>query len=132
MPSNVNSPDELAERLRTALESSDLAAFGELLDPNARWGPRDSPAIGCQSRDQVLAWWKRAQDEGMRARVTEVHQVRDRLLVGLKVSGTRAASERGDEADRWQVLTVSGGRVVDIRGFDDRDEAAECAGLSDH
>ncbi len=51
------------------------------------------------------------------------------LLVGLYVSGTPAAREAGGTARRWQVLTVQGGRILDICGFGDRTEAAARAGV---
>jgi hypothetical protein len=51
------------------------------------------------------------------------------LLVGLDVTGTTAAREAGGTARRWQVLTVSGDRITDIRGFDDRTQAAARAGV---
>ena len=65
----------------------------------------------------------------MRASVTEVTVVADKVLVGLRVVPTLQAGLGGGQADRWQVLTVAAGRVVDIRGFGDRDEAAARAGL---
>lgn len=65
----------------------------------------------------------------MRAKVTEVVAGTGALLMGLKVAGTPAAIERGGEAERWQVMTVREGRVVDIRGFDDREVAATRAGV---
>jgi len=49
--------------------------------------------------------------------------------VGLDVSGTPAAREAGGTARRWQVLTVQGGRILDIRGFGARTEAAARAGV---
>jgi ketosteroid isomerase-like protein len=122
--------EEIAERVKAALESSDLAGFGELLHPDVRWGAPDDPAPSCQNRDQVLTWYQRGRQAGVRAEVTEVLVGADRILVGLKVLGSLSAEEHGGEADRWQVLTLSGGRVVDIRGFDDRAEAASRAGVA--
>ena len=52
----------------------------------------------------------------------------DRILVGLKVTGSQAAA--AGEKDRWQVLTVRSDRITEITGFDDRDEAAAHAGLA--
>jgi hypothetical protein len=61
--------------------------------------------------------------------VTEVTAGAGTLLVGLEVTGTPAAREAGGKAQRWQVLTLRGGRIVDIRGFDDRTAAADRAGV---
>jgi hypothetical protein len=119
----------IAERVRDALEGADLSAIAELLDPAVRWGAPDDMEGGCQNRKQVLDWYRRGREAGARARVTEVVAKGDKILVGLKVRGTPAAEELGGEADRWQVLTVAGDRVVDIRAFDDRDEAASRVGL---
>ena len=67
----------------------------------------------------------------MRARVTEVVVVgTDKLLVGLKVTGSPTTAEHRGETDRWQVMTLGQGGVVDIRGFDDRQVAAARAGLT--
>jgi len=130
MATDSGTVSDLAERVSAALEAAELAAYRELLAPDAKWGPPDDPVSGCHNRDQVLAWYQRSRDEGMSARVTEVVAGRDTLLVGLKVAGTTAAVEQGGEAERWQVLTVRGGRIADIRGFDHRDEAAARAGVT--
>jgi hypothetical protein len=42
---------------------------------------------------------------------------------------TELAGRDGAEAGRVQVLTVRDGLIADIRGFDDRDEAAAAAKL---
>lgn len=123
-------PAGLAGKVRSALESGDLDAVRDLLDPGARWGPPEGPGdADCRNRDQVIAWWARARAAGGRAVVTEVAAGPGTLLVGLEVTGTPAAREEGGTARRWQVLTVSGGRVTDIRGFGDRTEAAARAGV---
>ena|SRR5258708_7370900 len=121
-------PGSVAERVRVALESGDLDAISELLDPNVRWGAPGDDAPSCQNRRQVLAWYRRGREAGVRARVTELTVYGNKILVGLKVSGNRTAGREGGVADRWQVLTVSEGRIVDIRGFEERDEAAVRAG----
>jgi len=125
--SATGEPAELTERVRLALESGDLNAITDLLDPAARWCAPDGPyEADCQNRDQVLAWWASARATGARAVVTEVTAGPGTLLVGLEVTGTPAA--RG-VAERWQVLTVRDDRIVDIRGFDDRAAAASRAGV---
>lgn len=128
MPDDASAPGEpatLAERVRAALGSGDLDAIKDLLDPDARWGPPEGPGDDdCRNRDQVIAWWARARAAGARAVVTEVTAGPGTLLVGLEVTGTPAAQESGGAARRWQVLTIRGGRVADIRGFEDRTVAA--------
>jgi ketosteroid isomerase-like protein len=122
--------ESVARQVRTALESADLSAFGDLLDPDVRWGAPDATVPACRNRTQVLAWYERGRAAGARATVSEVTVLGDRLVVGLAVGGSGAARERGGVALRWQVLTVQGGRIVDIVGFDDRSEALARAGSS--
>jgi ketosteroid isomerase-like protein len=133
MPNDASASGGLAgltRRVRLALESGDLDAVRDLLDPGARWGAPEGPGDSdCQNRDQVLAWWARARAAGVRAVVTEVTAGPGTLLVGLEVTGTLEASEAGGAAQRWQVLTVRGDRIIDIRGFGDRAAAAGRAGV---
>ena len=128
--SAMEEPAALARRVRAALESGDLDAIRDLLDPGARWGAPEGPSdADCHNRDQVIAWWASARAAGAQAVVTEVTVGTGTLLVGLDVTGTPAAHEAGGTAERWQVLTVRDGRIADIRGFDDRAAAAARAGV---
>jgi SnoaL-like domain len=128
--SNPEGPAALAGRVRSALESGDLDAIRDLLAPGARWGAPEGPGdADCRNRDQVIAWWASARAEGARAVVTEVTAGAGTLLVGLEVTGTPAAREAGGAEGRWQVLTVKGDRIADIRGFDNRAAAAARAGV---
>jgi ketosteroid isomerase-like protein len=122
--------EALAQQVRVALESADVAAFSHLLDPDVHWGAPDARRPSCRNRDQVLAWYERGRESGTRASVSEVVVLGDRIVVGLTVRNSQAANEGGGAALRWQVLTVRGGRVVDIVGFDDRDEAVARADVS--
>jgi len=121
MPSDQPTMEALAERIKAALESADLSRFRDLLDPNVRWGAPGDPAPACQSREQVLAWYQRSRDGGVRASVDEVVVGEGRVLVGLTLANASPGRDGG--AQRWQVLTLRNGRVIDIRGYDDRDEA---------
>ena len=133
MPDNTSAtgePTRLTERVTLALESGDLDAIRDLLDPGARWGAPEGPhEADCQNRDQVIAWWASARAAGARAVVTEVTAGAGALLVGLEVTGIPAADEAGGAVERWQVLTLRGDRIADIRGFDDRAVAAARAGV---
>jgi ketosteroid isomerase-like protein len=115
--------EDVAQQVRIALQAADLSAFSDLLDPDVHWGAPDAHRPTCKNRDQVLAWYRRGRESGTRARVSEVGVFGDRILVGLTVRGTQISKERGGMALRWQVLTVRGGRITEIVGFDDRADA---------
>jgi len=134
VPSEARDIDYLASQIAAAMASADLSAFRDLLDPAVRWGPPGDPAPPCQSREQVLTWYRRGRAAGTRASVTETVVSGDRILVGMTVTGRpsgdgESSDGESGEQDRWQVLTVRDGRVTDIVGFGDRDEAAAWAGL---
>ncbi len=115
--------DEIAALVRSALAAEDLSAFTDLLDPAVTWGTPGTRTPSCKNRTQVLAWYQRGRDAGVRGSVYEVEVLGDRLLVSMSLRGTENARERGGAALRFQVLTVRSGRVVDIVGFDDKTEA---------
>jgi ketosteroid isomerase-like protein len=131
--SSMNADGQQAERLAglvgQALAEADLNAYADLLHPDVRWGAPGDPSPPCQNRAQVLAWYRSGREAGTRARVTETIAADDKILVGLLVTEAPTDAGAGGEFDRWQVLTVRDGMVADIRGFDNRDEAAAAAGL---
>lgn len=130
MNAQADALDRLAGQVREALESADLDAYAGLLDRAVQWGPPGDPVPPCRSRAQVLAWYRRGRDSGTRARVTDTLVAGDKILVGLTVTRPPGAAGGAGEADRWQVLTVRGGRITAITGFDSREEAAAWAGLA--
>jgi ketosteroid isomerase-like protein len=122
--------DPVGDRIRAALESADLTAIAAVLDADVTWGAPDDEAPSCRNRRQVLAWYQRGRGAGVRARVTEVVVHGDRVLVGLLVTGRGEGAGAGAEVPRWQVLSLAGDRVIDIRGFDDREPAAARVGIA--
>ena len=128
MGAMTRSMEETAALVRQALVAEDLTAFTELLDPDVTWGAPGARNPSCKSRDQVLAWYQRGRDAGLRGSVHDVEILGDRLLVSLSVRGIENAKERGGTALRFQVLTVRSGKIVDIVGFDDRTEALSHVG----
>lgn len=115
----------LAGELRVALELGDLAGFEALLAPDVTWGPPGDPSPPCQNRAQVLSWYRKGRASGARAEVQELTVTGTWLLVGLVVTGTDAAKERGGRTTRWQVFGVNEGRIASIVGFDRKSEALD-------
>jgi ketosteroid isomerase-like protein len=130
MPEPTSVMDDLARQVRAALEAADPSSFRALLDPDVTWGAPGARQPSCRNRDQVLAWYERGRQAGTRAQVADVSVLGDRLLVALTVRGSPSAEDRGGAAQRWQVLTVRHGRIVDIVGFDDRMDATAHAQAS--
>lgn len=118
----------VAASVRTALESADLDAFADLLDLHVTWGAPGDPSPPCQNRNQVLDWYRRGRAEGRRAHVLDVTSHHDKILIAMTVTDPHHPT--GDAHERWQVLTVTDGRVVDIRGYDDHDDATAAAGIT--
>jgi len=109
---------DFVSKLNSLYGSSDLDALESLLDPHVRWGASDDPNQSCQNRQQVIAWWRRAKEAGVRAKVTEVMVKGENILVGLDISGRNGD---GSVEPRWQVLTIKEERIIEITGFDSRD-----------
>ena len=55
MPEPSQHMEVIARQIQIALDSSDLTAFNELLDPDVTWGAPHAKNPACKSRDQVLA-----------------------------------------------------------------------------
>jgi ketosteroid isomerase-like protein len=115
--------EQMAEQVRKALVAEDLSAFSEFLDPDVTWGAPGASNPSCKNRNQVLSWYQRGQEAGVRGRVFDVEVEGARLLVTMSVRGTDDAQERGGTALRFQVLTVRDSRIVEIVGFDDKADA---------
>ncbi len=118
-PAGPQTVEQVAVRVSDALQSADLTDYRDLLDPNVQWGAPDDPEPSCHNRDQVMAWYRRGRAKGVRASVTETVVRGNKIMVGLRVR----PAEVGDPTDRWQVLTLSDGLIIDIRGFEERSEA---------
>jgi hypothetical protein len=117
----------LAERVRTAMESADLVAMEALLAPDARWGAPEQRVPTCRNAKQILSWYEMARETGVRADVTEVTIVGERIVVGLKILPSPTEQSNPGDAVRWQVLSTEDGLVAEIRGYETRDEATTFA-----
>jgi hypothetical protein len=109
--------DAFTTRLRTALESGDLAAYGALLADDVRWGTT------CNSRAEVLKHLAAMRSAGMKTTLTECAPGDSGVLVAFMVR------EPSRERSVYQVLGLRDGLIVDISGYPSRTEAAEHAGL---
>lgn len=117
--------ETIASRVRLAMESVDLQLMSELLAPNARWGAPEQDVPTCRNAQQILSWYELARDNGVRAEITEMAILGNHIVIGLKVINPKDTKSRN--VARWQVLTVDGDLVTEIRGYETRGEATAFA-----
>jgi ankyrin repeat protein len=110
----------VAEQLRTAFDAGELDVLGSLLHPDVRWGAGPG---GCHNRAQVLEWYQVLQARGVRSRVSEALLEGDAIVLGLAVTRPPGAPHAGRPETTYQVFKVSGGAIVEIRGYPDRKDA---------
>jgi ketosteroid isomerase-like protein len=123
-------PDTIAERLRTAFDSADLTLLGTLLAGDVRWGGEEDTEDTCHSRADVLRWYTRLRNRGVRARVAEVLELGDAVVLELALTGREDDPQDELRARLFQVFRIGDGLVVDIRGFPERADALASAGGS--
>lgn len=117
----------LAERVRHALSTRDLDAFGALLSDDVTWGDVQHPR-GCRNRRDVLATFERVMDAGVTGDITELSTGARGILVGLEVHWP-VGSPREDETSLFHVYLVVDDQIVAIHRYDDRPSAADAAGI---
>jgi hypothetical protein len=108
---------EIARHLETACRDLDLELLGSLLHPEVRWTGL------CQDRAQVLDWYRDLIAQGTVATVRSVQVDRDAVILRLAVSRRAEGARPAPPQQLYQVFTVDGARIVEIRGYGDRDSA---------
>lgn len=127
-PHTPHDATKFADKLRAALESGELDAFGALLADDVRWGGSEETAETCHTRADVIGRLTKMRAAGMETSVLEVTATDDAALVGFNVSEPTSEGTRRQRTV-FQVMTLRDGRIADIRGFPSRTDAAEHAGL---
>jgi Ankyrin repeats (many copies) len=108
---------EIARHLETAARDLDLDLLGSLLHPEVRWTGL------CHDRTQVLDWYRAVLAEGMEASVHSVEVDQDAVVLGLTVSRRAQGARPAPPQPLYQVFTVHGAQIVEIRGYPDRESA---------
>jgi ankyrin repeat protein len=105
---------DIARHLEAAYRSLDLELLGSLLHPDVRWSGE------CSTSAQVLDWYRRLLADGTRATVESVEVDRDGVLLGLSVAREAEGARPAPPQRLYQVFTVEGAQVVEIRSYPDR------------
>lgn len=107
---------DLARHLEAAFRDSDLELLGSLLHPEVTWS-------GCHNKAQVLDWYRGFRAEGTIATVNSVEVDRDAVVLGVSVSRRADGARPAPPQQLYQVFTIDGTEVIDIRFYPDRASA---------
>lgn len=118
--------ETLAEEIRTAFATRNLADFGALLAEDARWGDDEHPNR-CRSRADVIAAFDRLLRDGVGGAVTETATGPAGVLCRLRVEWPDPADRTRGEAF-YHLYRVRDGRIAAIQRYDDRASALEALG----
>jgi ankyrin repeat protein len=108
---------EMARHLQAAYRDGDLGLLGSLLHPQVQWTGL------CRNSEQVLDWYRGLMADGTVATVHSVEVDRDAVVLGLAVARKAEGARPAPPQHLYQVFTVDGAQIVDIRGYPDRHSA---------
>jgi hypothetical protein len=107
---------EIARHLETACRDLDLDLFASLLHPQVHWAM-------CGTRDEVLDWYRGLIAAGTTATVHGVEVDGDSVMLAVTMTGAAEGARPGPPELVYQVFTVAGAEIVQVRGYPDRPSA---------
>jgi ankyrin repeat protein len=105
---------DIARHLEAAYRDRDLDLLGSLLHPEVHW------TGFCSNSAQVLDWYRRLIADGTIATVRSAEVDRDTVVLGLAVAQQAEGARPAPPQQLYQVFTISGAQIIDIRGYPDR------------
>lgn len=108
---------DMARHLEAAYRDRDLDLLASLLHPQVTW-----TGI-CRNSDQVLDWYRGLLSDGTLATVHSVEVDRDAVLLGLGVALPAEGARPAPPQQLYQVFTVDGAQITDIRAYPDHASA---------
>lgn len=108
---------DIAAHLAAAYRGRDLDLLGSLLHPDVRW------TGDCASKAQVLEWYRGLLADQTVATIRSVETDRDAVVLGLSVGRRAQGARPAPPQDLYQVFTVDGAQITDIRVYPDRRSA---------
>ncbi|HWE71483.1 MAG TPA: nuclear transport factor 2 family protein [Acidimicrobiales bacterium] len=127
MTEPVDDGSPIADQIRRAYSTRDLGVLAPLLADDVTWGDPAHPR-GCRSRSDVLATFSRVMADGVDGEITELSEGSEGLLCGLAVQWPDE-HPRSDDRALFHVYRIRDGLISRIERYDDRDSAAQAAGV---
>ena len=112
---------EIARSGFAAFANGDLEAIRDLLDPDVKWHGGDPSAPGaCQSRDEAVAFMRRARRDGGVGELVDVVDAGDQVVVVLRPPGEPSEL-------RANLTTFRDGKVVEMVAYPSPEAALAAA-----
>ena len=108
---------EVARHLEAAYLDRDLDLLASLLHPQVSW------TGVCRNSEQVLDWYRGLLSDGTMATVESVEVDREAVLLELSVALQAEGARPAPPQHLYQVFTVDGAQITDIRAYPDRASA---------
>ncbi len=108
---------DIARHLEAAYRDLDLGLLGSLLHPQVHW------TGVCSNSAQVIDWYRGVLADGTMPTVQSAEVDRDAVLLGLALTRQAEGARPAPPQQLYQVFTVDGAQVIDIRGYPDRHSA---------
>ena len=108
---------EVARHLEATYQDRDLDLLASLLHPQVSW------TGVCRDSEQVLDWYRGLLSDGTMATVHSVEVDRDAVLLGLSVALPAEGARPAPPQQLYQVFTVDGAQIIDIRAYPDHASA---------
>jgi len=108
---------DVARHLEAAYRDRDLDLLASLLHPQVSW------TGVCRNSQQVLDWYRGLLADGTMAAVQSVEVDRDAVVLGLSVALQAEGARPAPPQQLYQVFTVDGAQIIDIRAYPDRASA---------
>ncbi len=108
---------DIARHLEAAYRNRDFGLLGSLMHPEVQWTGL------CTNSEQVLDWYRGLIADGTVADIHSVEVDRDAVVLGLAVARKAEGARPAPPQQLYQVFTVDGTQIIDIRGYPDRHSA---------
>jgi len=112
--------------VRSAFESlaaGDFAAVERVFHPYAQWRGVEDGAWNCESRSAILDVMRRNFESGPGGRIEHVTEAGGRVIVGYRPDPGRLPERPLDDGLAYVVVSMSDGRIVELKGCRDRSAA---------
>ncbi len=122
MNTTSDSPElELLRRCFEALSNGDFSVLEEALAEDAVWRTVDEGSTNCQGRETIIEVMSRNLDGRVRGSIEDAIQDGSRVIVAFRPTQPSDAAGRPlEDGIAWAVVTLTDGKITELKGCVDR------------